>query len=250
MSVTLPGGQVVALFLVLMRSTGFVVTAPIFGHRAVPATVKAGIAVALAVLLAGHAQIASAPLAVVVAAPLELVVGLLLGAALSMGLQAIEMVGRLVALQMGLSLGAAISPLDDGSSTAIDPLFSVLAGLTFLALNLPVAMVQLLASSFGPFPLGGGMSPASGLFFAQLTGLVLELAIRVAMPLALALLFVQAAVSLLARAIPQINVFILGMPVTMLAGLIVMVAALPSLAQGAASVYSLLFRAVMTGALP
>ena len=41
---TLPAGQVASLFLVLLRCTGFVVTAPILGHRAVPAPVKAGLA--------------------------------------------------------------------------------------------------------------------------------------------------------------------------------------------------------------
>ncbi len=250
MTLTLAGGQVAALFLVLMRTTGFVVAAPIVGHRAVPAAVKAGIAAAFAILLAGHARMAAAPLAVILAAPLELLIGLLLGFALSLGLQAVETVGRLIALQTGLSLGAAISSAEDGGATTIDPLFTVLAGLTFLALNLHVAMAQLLAQSFGPFPLGGGIAPGMGLFMAQLGALVLELAIRVAMPLALALLLVQAAVSLLARAIPQINVFILGLPVTLLAGLVVTAAALPFLVQGAAAIYALLFRAASSGALP
>ncbi len=250
MTVALPGGQVVALFLVLMRSTGFVVVAPIFGHRAVPAVVKAGLAATLAVALAGHAPLAAQPLPAVVAAPVELVIGLTLGFVLSLGFQAVETVGSLIALQTGLSLGSALSPIDGSSSTPIDPFFSVLAGLAFLALGLHVALVQALDHSFAPFPLGGGMAPGFGMFAAQLAALVLELGIRVALPLALALLLAQSAVSLLARAIPQINVFMLGMPITLLVGLVVIAAAIPVLLQGAASIFSVLFRSVSSGTLP
>lgn len=250
MTFTLAGGQVATLFLVMMRATGLVVTAPILGHRAVPALVKAGLAAVLTIALASTVTTAPEALPIVVAAPLELLIGALLGFLLSLGFAAIEMIGRMVSLQMGLSLGSVFSPTEEAGATPIDPLFSVLAGLTFLALNLHVATVQVLSHSFAPFPLGGGLGAGLGMFGAQLIALAIELGARIALPLALVLLLVEMAVSLLARAIPQINVFILGLPAKLFAGVIVTAMALPTLVNGAAAIYAAIFRATSSGVLP
>jgi flagellar biosynthetic protein FliR len=249
MTFAIPAAQGTALLLVLLRTAGFVVTAPILGHRSVPMLVKAGITAVLAVNLAGHVAVAQSPLDFLIAAPLELAIGLALGFLLSLGFQAVEIIGRLIALQTGLSMGQAINPADESTATTIDPLFSVLAGLTFLAMNLHVAIVQALDHSFVPFPLGSGMAPGFIVFGAQLTALALELGTRIALPLALALLMVQVVIALLARAIPQINVFILGAPITLLAGIVLTAAAMPVLVDGAGAIFTTILRAVATGSI-
>ena len=78
---------------------------------------------------------------------------------------------------------------------------------------------------------------------AQTIALALELGVRVALPIALVLLLVELSVALLARAIPQINVFILGLPLKMLVGIAVLAMAMPSLVNGAASIYRFVFNA-------
>jgi flagellar biosynthetic protein FliR len=84
---------------------------------------------------------------------------------------------------------------------------------------------------------------------AQTIALVLELGVRVALPIALVLLLVELSVALLARAIPQINVFILGLPLKMLVGIAVLAVAMPSLISGAASIYRFVFNAASGGAV-
>ncbi len=249
--VTLAGGQVTDLFLVLLRATGLVIAAPLFGHRAVPLPVKAGLAVALTLAVARTATAAQAPLPVLLAAPLELAIGLAIGFVLSLGFYAIELAGQLVSLQMGLSLGAVMSPTQSEASTPLDPFFSLLAGLLFLALGLHLAVVQTFAQSFTTYPLGGGWPANLWAVGAQTTALVLELGTRVALPLALVLLLTELAVALLARAIPQINVFILGLPLKILVGLAVLTMGLPTLMAGAESIYRYLFQAALgQGVLP
>src|SRR4029079_17899719 len=105
-SIAADGGQRASIFLVLMRSTGLVVSAPILGHRSTPSIVKAGLAAVLAFTLAGHAPVAPGALPVLMAAPIELLIGLAMGTIASLGFHAIELGGRLLSLQMGLSLGA------------------------------------------------------------------------------------------------------------------------------------------------
>jgi flagellar biosynthetic protein FliR len=249
-TLTLDGGQVATLFLVLLRVTGFVVAAPIFGHRSVPGMVKAGLAVTLTVALSGHATIASGAMPVLLAAPIELLVGLVLGTLLGLGLRAAEIAGRLLSLQAGLSLSSVLGPTFDEGATPLDPLFSVLGALLFLAMGLHIALVAALARSFGPFPLGGALQADIGQFGAQLSALIIDAGVQLALPLSITLLLVELAVALLSRAIPTLNVFILGLPIKLLATIVVFLAALPFFMDALGHLYTMVFRAVGTGSLP
>lgn len=249
MTVSLSGGQVSLLFLVMLRCTGLVFTAPIFGHHAIPTLVKFGLAATLTVALAGAAGTTAGTMPLLLAAPIELVIGLSLGFILSMCFQAVELAGHAIAIQLGLSLAAVFSPTEEESSTAIDPFFSVMAGLLFLAMNLHLAVVQALANSFVAYPIGGGWPADLAMTGAQTIALVLELGVRVALPISLVLLLVELSVALLARAIPQINVFIFGLPLKMLVGIAVLAVAMPTLITGAASIYRFVFDAATRGAV-
>jgi flagellar biosynthesis protein FliR len=247
MTFTLAGGQAALIFLTMLRCTGMVWAAPIFGHHAVPTLVKFGLSGALAIALAPVAGVNPGNLPIVAAAPLELVIGLSLGFILAMGFEAIELAGRIISIQLGLSLGSVFSPTQGEGSTAIDPFFSILAGLLFLALGLHLSVVRVLANSFAVYPLGGGFPvdlPGTG---AQTVALALELGARVALPIAMVLLLTELAVALLARAIPQINVFILGLPLKMLVGFAVLAMAMPALISGAQSIYNFVFNAASGG---
>jgi flagellar biosynthetic protein FliR len=247
MTVDLSGGQAALLFLVLMRCIGLIMAAPIYGHHSLPALVKFGLAAALTVALAPAAGATAGSLPLLVAAPVELVIGLSLGYILSMGFQAVEIAGRVVSIQLGLSLASVFSPTEEEASTAIDPFFSVLAGLLFLAMGLHLAVVKVLADSFSVYPVGGGWQADLALTGARAVALSLELGVRVALPVALVLLLVELSVALLARAIPQVNVFILGLPLNMLVGFVVLAMAMPSLVAGAEAIYQFVFNAASGG---
>jgi flagellar biosynthetic protein FliR len=249
MTVSISGGQGALLFLVMLRCSGLVFTAPIFGHHSVPTLVKFGISAALTVALVKGAGASAGTAPLLMAAPIELVIGLCLGFILTMGFEAIELAGRVISIQLGLSLGAIFSPTEQDSSTAIDPFFSVLAGLIFLALGLHLAVVQTLAHSFIAYPIGGGWPADLPILGANTIALALELGARVALPVALVLLLVELSVALLARAIPQINVFIFGLPLKMFAGVAILAMAMPSLISGASAIYRFVFQAATGGAV-
>jgi flagellar biosynthetic protein FliR len=152
-----------------------------------------------------------------------------------------------ISIQLGLSLGSVFSPTQEEASTAIDPFFSVLAGLVFLAMGLHLAVVRVLANSFVAYPVGAGWPVDLSQTGAQTVALAMELGVRVAMPIALVLLLVELSVALLARAIPQINVFILGLPLKMLVGFAVLAVAMPALISGAQAIYRFVFQAASGG---
>lgn len=246
---SLAGGQATMLFLVMMRCTGLVFTAPIYGHHSLPTLLKVGLAAALTVALATGASENAGSMPVLVAAPIELIIGLSLGFLLAMGFEAVQVAGRIISLQLGLSLGAVFSPTEQEAGTSLDPFFSILAGLVFLAMGLHLAVVRALANSFVVYPVGGGWPASFATTGAQTVALALELGVRVALPVALVLLLVELSVALLARAIPQINVFILGLPLKMLVGIAVLAMAMPSLIAGAESIFRFVFNAATRGAV-
>jgi flagellar biosynthesis protein FliR len=247
MSVELSGGQTAMLFLVMMRCTGLVFSAPLFGHHAIPVLVKFGMAAAFTVALVNTAGATAGAMPLIMAAPIELIIGLSLGFILSLSFQAVELAGRVISIQLGLSLGSVFSPTQEEASTAIDPFFSVLAGLLFLAMGLHLEIVRVLANSFTTYPVGGGWPAELSITGARTVALAMELGVRVAMPIALVLLMVELAVALLSRAIPQINVFILGLPLKMLVGFAVLAIAMPALITGAQSIYRFVFQAASGG---
>jgi flagellar biosynthetic protein FliR len=249
MTFAISGGQAALVFLVMMRCTGLVFAAPIYGHHSIPTLVKFGLAAALAVALVPVAGVNPGHLPLLAAAPLEMIIGLSLGFILSMGFQAIELAGRVISIQLGLSLGSVFSPTQQEASTAIDPFFSILAGLLFLAMGLHLAVISALANSFVVYPVGGGWPADLAATGAQTVALSMELGVRVALPVALVLLLVELSVALLARAIPQINVFILGLPLKMMVGMVVLATAMPSLISGAESIYRFVFNAATGGAV-
>jgi flagellar biosynthetic protein FliR len=249
MTFSIAGGQSAMLFLVMLRCTGLVFTAPIYGHHSIPTLVKFGLAAALTIALAKTAGATAGSMPLLLAAPVELVIGMSLGFILSMGFQAVELCGRVISIQLGLSLAAVFSPTESEASTAIDPFFSVLAGLLFLAMGLHLAVIKALANSFLVYPVGGGWPADLAMTGAQTIALSLELGVRVALPIALVLLLVELSVALLARAIPQINVFILGLPLKMLVGIAVLAMAMPSLVAGASSIFRFVFQAATGGAV-
>lgn len=249
MTVQLGGGQAALLFLVMMRCAGLVFAAPLFGHHAIPTLVKFGLAGCLTIALVNPAGASAGTLPLLIAAPVELVIGLSLGFILSLAFEAVELAGRVIAIQLGLSLGSVFSPTEEEASTAIDPFFSVLAGLLFLAMGLQLAVVQVLANSFVVYPVGAGWPADLSTTGAQTVALSMELGVRVALPIALVLLLVELSVALLARAIPQINVFILGLPLKMLVGLAVLALGMPALIAGAEAIYRFVFQAASGGAV-
>lgn len=249
MTFSLEAGQVGAIFLVYLRCTAFVLAAPILGHRSIPTLVKVGFGAALTVALVKAVSPSPSAIPIIIAAPIEIAIGLTLGFILQLCFQAIEILAKLVSIQFGLSLGNVYNPLQGDESTALDPFFSVVAGLLFLAMNLHLAMIRALSQSFETYPLGAGWPADLVLVAIRTTSLTIELGVRVAMPLALVLLLTELAVALMSRAIPQINVFMFGMPLKMLAGFALLAVALPSLISGMSAIYRFVFNAASGGTI-
>jgi flagellar biosynthetic protein FliR len=253
--------------LVLCRVGAVLMIAPIFGHRSVPAQVRVALAVLLSLVMlptAAGARGALPPLpeSLVTWTGLiarELLIGSVIGFAVLLVFLAIQGAGHAAGLQIGFSLANIVNPLTAEHSSLVDQFYTQLAVLVFLAMDghhallialqqtfdlVPLAGGGLRAQPGGPDLLGLGLDPlaARGAWPAVLNlgGEVFLLAARIALPVMAALLLADVALAIVARAVPQLNVFVIGIPAKLGLGLIMLLVTVPVTAQVMARAFAAL----------
>jgi len=222
----------VLLLLVLARVAGLLVAAPILGHLLLPRLVRAGLAIVLALALA---PVVAAPttlpttlLALIGALAVETAFGLLLGFIAELVFAGVQLGAQLAGMQIGFGLDNLIDPGNNSQSTVVAHWYRLLALLVFLALDVHHLLLEALIASFqsaAPGSLAAGRIRVEGVLAAA--GDVFSLGVRIAAPVLIALLLTNAVLGVIARTIPQVNVFVVGFPLNVGVGLVVMGAALP-----------------------
>ncbi|MDV3468797.1 flagellar biosynthetic protein FliR [Stenotrophomonas sp. C3(2023)] len=212
----------------MIRIGAMVMAMPLVGTRAVPARVR--------VLLAATLSIALAPIlppvpewvrldAVTVLNVLrELAIGVTIGFLLRVVFEAGALAGELIAQGTGLAFAQMSDPMRGGSSGVIGQWFYLLFGLLFFTANGHLALISLLVDSYRALPIGAPLPDPHALVSIAPTFLltVLRGALTLAVPLIVAMLAVNLAFGVLARAAPALNPIQLGLPVSLLLGLILL----------------------------
>jgi len=227
--------QLPAFFWTFVRISALLVGAPLFGARTVPARVRVMLAVLLAfvvfpqVAVPGEVSVISPAGALLIAR--ELVIGFALGFLVQMLFGAVAMAGEIIALSMGLAFASVVDPDRGVSVPVIGQYFVVMSTLLFLALNGHLALLQLLIESFGLLPPAvAGLNAAGFVELADAAGRMFEAAIMVALPAATVLLVASVSMGLIARSAPQLNIFAVGFPMTLMLGIVALLFSLPLLA--------------------
>jgi flagellar biosynthetic protein FliR len=228
----MPLADPTTFLLVLARLAGLVLAAPVLGHALVPLRVRAALAAVLALALAPALPVpAAAPgtlgaLAGALAA--ESVLGVLLGLVAQLVLAGVELGGQLAGVQMGFGIGNLIDPQAAAQVTVVAQWQQLLALLVFLALDVHHLLIRALLESFRTAPAGGLATTGLGLAAAVgLAGEVFTLGLRIAAPVVVALLLTNTALGVLARTIPQLNVFVVGFTLNVGVGLVILGVSLP-----------------------
>ncbi|MFH0810805.1 MAG: flagellar biosynthetic protein FliR [Pseudomonadota bacterium] len=214
--------------LVLVRTASFVTMFPVFGGAGVPVQIRAGLSFVLALVLypvvrstlpLGVLPTTVVGLAGVVIA--EMIVGFILGLSVRMLLSAAELGGHMVGYQMGFGIMSIMDPQTQSETSLMAELAYLVALLVFLAAGGHHAYIRAMAASFNIVPLGGLVMKGAiyRLLMADCAHMFV-LAVKMSAPTIAALLFTTLGFALLSRAVPQINIFVVGMPVSIAVGLI------------------------------
>jgi flagellar biosynthetic protein FliR len=228
------GPYMVLFALILARISALVVTTPFFNSQTIPMPVKMGLVGILTVFvmilrptLPDIGQLETVRIIGLIGA--EMLIGALMGTAVSIAFGALGMAGQLIGTQMGLSMANMMDPISFQQTGLMGQVLNILALLLFLVFDGHLMMLRALFESFELAPLAG-FAPRSGQILTDLIllgGSVFEIGLRMAFPVVVAILFINFGLAIIARTVPQVNVFQLGFIITIGLGLLVMAYSLP-----------------------
>ncbi|OEC37122.1 flagellar biosynthetic protein FliR [Pseudomonas cuatrocienegasensis] len=219
------GGWVGAFMLPLFRIAAMLMVMPIIGTQLVPMRVRMYFALAICVVLVPNLP----PMPVVDAINLqtflmiaqEILIGVMFGFVLQLFFQTFVVAGQIVAMQMGLGFASMVDPANGVSVAVIGQFFLMLVTLLFLAMNGHLVVFEILAESFVTLPVGSGLMVEHYWEIATKLGWVFGVALILVLPAVTALLIVNIAFGVMTRAAPQLNIFSIGFPLTLVLGLVI-----------------------------
>jgi flagellar biosynthesis protein FliR len=236
--ITLTGGELerwmAQLFWPFTRIGACLMVAPAFSAVEVPMRVRIVLAGAIALLVAplivipaGIAPFSAAGLVITVQ---QVLIGAALGFALQLVFDAVSMGGQLLANSMGLSFAFNVDPVRGTGTPVVGQLYAILVTLTFLALNGHLRVLEVLVDGFRTLPLSStGLGSADLWVVAAWGSQIFAGALAIALPGVTALLIVNMAFGTISRAAPTLNLFAVGLPISLLCGLLIIMLGLPAL---------------------
>jgi flagellar biosynthesis protein FliR len=218
--------------LALVRATAWLFIVPPFGGRTIPTQVKVGFAAALALTAGPHLAVHAVPLDVVPlvgAAVLQVAVGVALGYVGVILFGVVQAAGSLIDAFSGFNMAQMVDPTSTGMTSVFGRFYQVLATTILFTINGHVLIVRGFLASFDATSLNSiDMDRFVELVTMDL-GRFFVAALEISAPLVAALLLTELALAVLSRAAPQMNVFMLGMPLKMLVTISLGALALPLL---------------------
>lgn len=219
--------------LVFVRVSGIFIMAPIFGSKNIPVHVKAGVAFTLSMILfplifQSDIHLPEKLFPYVSLLISELFVGWVIGFVCSLVFSAVQMAGQVLDTQVGFGMVNIMDPQSGQQVPLIGNFKYILALLVFLISNGHHLLLAALFNSFQMIPVTGVV------FHGALTGLIVDMvwgifsiALKISFPVLISLLLTDIALGILARTMPQMNIFVVGMPVKIIVGIFILSLTVP-----------------------
>ena len=221
---------------VMTRIGAALFAAPLFGAAAVPAQVRVMLTAALAVLVCSWTQVAAPPallsLAGLVVVAGEVVIGLALGFVMQLAFAAPAIGAELIGAGMGMSIAASADPINGAHSAVFGQYFSVVLSVLFFGIGAHLDWISLLIESYRTFPPGTPWLTPGRLHLIDMFAADMFLAgLSIALPVVVLLLVVHIVTGIIGRSAPALNLFALGLPAGVLAGIAALLASAPLIGE-------------------
>lgn len=216
---------ILGFLLVLGRIAGVFVTMPVVGSRNYPVRIKLGLIFFVTIMVAPYANL-GIPIDVTNSLDFflkfvnEILFGLCLGLIVTFFINFIYVAGDVIDYLIGFSMVSVVNPMDESQIPITANILYMYISLLFLSLNMHHKVILSLAQSFNLVPLGSFFNHI--LSFQSITTVFTQsvlIGISIASPIIITILVADLILGLLAKAMPGMNVFILGMPLKILIGL-------------------------------
>ncbi|MAM89206.1 flagellar biosynthetic protein FliR [Allohahella sp. A8] len=219
-------GQMIGQYLwPLFRIASFLMIVPIFGANFVNARVR--LSLALAITVAVVPTLPEAPaldptsMQAMLLVMYQVIIGMAMGYAVTVLFQVFVVAGQVMAMQMGLGFAAMVDPANGITVAAVSQFYLMMVTLLFLAMNGHLVLFEALVHSFTVMPIeAGSLSGSAFWLLASRVSWMFSAAMMIALPSVTALLLVNLSFGVMTRAAPQMNIFSIGFPMTVLFGLV------------------------------
>jgi len=213
-------------FLIFLRIGAMLITMPVFESRSIPLFFKLVLAFATSIILFHLVKLQPAPMSAnlfsfSIGVIGEILLGVGIGFSVKLIFAGIQLAGQLAGYQMGLAIANVMDPQDNEQIPLLAQFNNLLALLVFITINAHHWFVRALMESYRLIPpLNMHLGNSAIELIVQLAGNMFIIAIQVGAPVIAALLLTSVAFGLVARTVPQMNVFIVAIPLKIGVGLL------------------------------
>ena len=228
-------GQLAAFLLLAVRIGALFAAAPVLSASAVSLPIRIGLTMAITLTLLGSVTVPEIDLLSppgVMTLVREVLIGLSIGLLFQLAFAAVAMAGEQIAFAMGLGFASMVDPQTGSPSPVLTQFMSILLILIFLITEGHHVLLRQLASSYEALPIGSEFSTDMFLGIAKAAALIFSAALLIAAPAIVLLFMVNLLIGFMTRVAPQMNIFSVGFPVTILAGFAVLLVSIPTLGNG------------------
>ena len=220
--------QTLADYLLPMcRVTGMFLIMAGIGVRNVPMRIKTGLVLMITLIIMPtlppvvNPDLMSGQM--ILEVMLQLLIGFALGFISLMFITTFVIAGQLLAMQTGLGFASMVDPASGVNVAAIGQFYLILATLLFWIFDGHLIMIQMLVFSFDTLPINGQWWDVTSYWTViEFAGWMFATALAIALAPIVSMLVVNLSFGIMTRAAPQLNIFSIGFPITMLAGLIIL----------------------------
>jgi len=217
------GTWVATFILPLFRVTAVLMTMPIFGTKMLPARLRLYVAVAITVVIVPALpplpQFDPLSLRGLLLCAEQIIVGALFGFSLQLLFQAFVIAGQIVAVQMGMAFASMVDPANGVNVAVVSQFMTMLVSVMFVQMNGHLVVFEILTESFTTLPVGNALVVEHFWDVAGRLSWVLGAGLLLILPAIAALLVVNIAFGVMTRAAPQLNIFSIGFPLTLVLGI-------------------------------
>lgn len=227
----------ILFFIVSIRVVAMLISSPVFSMKQIPAFIKVALSLIIGYMMsttmnAANFVIPSSNIEFLIVCSKELLVGLIIGFIATLIFNAVRNSAQMIDFSIGFSMSAYYDPSTSSNSTVLERLFNWIALILFLTFNFHHVLIEAIIKSFEIIP-PGAMTFSSDILnhlVSVFTNSFL-ISIQLAAPIIIVLFLTDFTLGLISRAVPQIHIFVLGMPIKVLVGLLAISIILPGMTR-------------------
>ena len=246
---------IAAFIFPLARILAFIAAAPLWSTAGIPRRTRLMLGIAITVAIApslpSRPSVQPGSLSGLWVMLQQMLIGIGMGFAARIVFAAFDLAGEFIGTQMGLGFATFYDPLSASQTPVIAEFIGLIALLLFLSMNGHLLYFATLAQSFSAIPVSATpLGAASWLNLTELGSKIFSAGLLLALPVVVALMITNVALAVLTRAAPQLNIFALGFPLTLLGGFIGIAISMNYLATPIQAIFEFAMSAMLGFAVP